>query len=929
MNLVNKATLSFLALSAADASTHTMTVDAFSVPTRTSLHSVGQKQLGTPSNGHPSTKPRSSPSSLKMYNDDFIDRQFRDIFRSLSSSSPGFRRRYYFGNGAPPHRRPVGPDDTLRKFTNEMKQMYGVENFEPDTLERMMKELSQMYGSDALSGGAKGGNSGGFDQIRKAMEDMGKSVSAPGESSGKADGDALNKYGVDFTERAKEGKLDPVIGRDDEVRRAIQILSRRSKNNPVLVGDPGVGKTAIAEGIAQRMLDGDVPDSLKPPCRLIGLDMGALIAGTKYRGEFEERLKAVIDEVKASDGEIVLFIDEMHTLIGAGGGAEGSMDASNLLKPALARGELRCIGATTMDEYRKFVEKDKALERRFQQVAIDEPSPEETESILRGLKSRYELHHGVKIRDEALVNAAKLSHRYIADRFLPDKAIDLVDEACAKLKNELTSRPENLDSIDRRVKQLEMERLSLESDSEGGDEEDSGGGLKDETAQRLQRIVEELSDLKATQSDLTAKWMAERSGVTMSKKIKEQIAQTELEIEKAERNYNLKQASELKYGALPRLREELANLESGRSTRSGRILREEVTGEDIASIVSSWTGIPAQKLNEQEKDRILHMDDKLRERVVGQDQAVKAVTEAVQRNRAGLSDPSRPIASMMFMGPNGVGKTELAKALSEFLFDTEESLIRIDMSEYGEKHTVSRLVGAPPGYVGYDEGGQLTDAVRRKPYSVILFDEIEKAHPDVFNVMLQLLDDGRVTDSKGTVVNFQNCVVIFTSNIGSQDILDLNGSDDGTADGEDNFSGKGLDKGEGNESLSDQETIKERVTNAMKQYFKPEFLNRIDKQVIFNSLSKDSLRRIVKLETQQVQDRLADKSMELKISDKALDYLANAGYDPNYGARPLKRAIGEELEVDLAKRILSGEFNEGDVIKVDVDTEEDVLTISK
>jgi len=637
-----------------------------------------------------------------------------------------------------------------------------------------------------------------YNDILKSVQDI-REVSGPVQSrSAENMYDALLKYGIDFTERAMEGKLDPVIGRDDEIRRAIQILSRRTKNNPVLIGDPGVGKTAIAEGIAQRMIAGDVPDTLKPPCKLIGLDMGALVAGATMRGEFEERLKAVIDEVQKSNGEIILFIDEMHTVVGAGA-AQGSMDASNLLKPALARGQLRCIGATTINEYRQFIEKDKALERRFQQVMIDQPSPEDTVSILRGLKPRYELHHGVRIRDEALLAAAKLSYRYIPDRFLPDKAIDLVDEACAKLKNELTSKPTILDEIDRRIIQLEMERLSLQSDAE------KEGPSTSNASSRLRKIDSELTALKVQQDDLTAKWMYERGGVDKITELKEKIAEVKLDIEKAERDYDLNVAAELKFSTLPPLEEELeelvkqAELESQKAVEEGdddgvKMLRDEVVADDIADVISVWTGIPPQRMLESERDRILKMGDKLAERVVGQDEALEVVTEAIQRSRAGLNDPTKPIASLVFLGPTGVGKTELCKALADFMFDTEDAIIRIDMSEYMEKHTVSRLVGAPPGYIGYDEGGQLTDAVRRKPYSVILFDEMEKAHPDVFNVMLQMLDDGRVTDSKGNVVNFRNTIVIFTSNVGSQDILELNGSEDAV----------------------NQELMRSKVTQAMK-----------------------------------------------------------------------------------------------------------------
>jgi len=736
-----------------------------------------------------------------------------------------------------------------------------------------------------------------YSQILEAVRQVRERSGPANTRSAENNYDALLKYGIDFTERAEDGKLDPVIGRDPEIRRAIQILSRRTKNNPVLIGDPGVGKTAIAEGIAQRMVAGDVPESLKN-CRLIGLDLGALVAGASMRGEFEERLKAVLDEVQKSDGEILLFIDEMHTLVGAGA-AQGSMDASNLLKPALARGLIRCIGATTVDEYRKYIEKDKALERRFQQVMIDEPSPEDTVSILRGLKSRYEIHHGVRIRDEAILAAAKLSHRYIPDRFLPDKAIDLIDEACAKLKNELTSKPTIIDEIDRRIIQLEMERLSLQSDFRS-DEENFKPGVKEEGA-RLNKIDMELEELREQSDELNSKWQAEKGGVDVITALKGKIAQVTLDIEKAEREYELNRAAQLKYETLPPLLRELEELEVADSETPGidddqKMLRDEVVAEDIANVVAIWTGIPPQRLVESERDRLLTMGDKLRNRVVGQDEAIRVVTEAIQRSRAGLNDPSKPIASLVFLGPTGVGKTELCKALSEFMFDTEEAMIRFDMSEYMEKHTVSRLVGAPPGYVGYDEGGQLTDAVRRKPYSVLLFDEMEKAHPDVFNVMLQMLDDGRVTDSKGTVVNFRNCIIIFTSNIGSKDILDLNGSSE----------------------IGDQEIMKQRVTNAMKDNFKPEFLNRIDEYVIFNSLSRTNLREIVKLESKRLEKRLADRQITLAMSEAALDYLADIGFDPVYGARPLKRTIQRELETVVAQGILRGDYADGDTIVADM-----------
>jgi len=734
-----------------------------------------------------------------------------------------------------------------------------------------------------------------YDNILKVVQEI-RNRSGPVTSrAAETNYDALNKYGRDFTEMAEEGKLDPVIGRDEEIRRAIQILSRRTKNNPILIGDPGVGKTAIAEGIAQRIVSGDVPDTLKE-CKLIGLDMGALIAGSTMRGEFEERLKSVLEEVTKSEGSVVLFIDEMHTVVGAGA-TSGSMDASNLLKPALARGELRCIGATTINEFRKYIETDKALERRFQQVMIEQPTPEDTVSILRGLKPRYELHHGVRIRDEALLEATKLSHRYIPDRFLPDKAIDLVDEACAKLKNELTSKPTVLDEVDRRIIQLEMERLSLQSDNAKTDSKGKG-------SKRLENIEKQLESLKSKQEVINKKWQAERSYVDNVNEIREEIESVRLEIEKCEREFDLNRAAELKYSKLPSLEENLEKVKNEASStasdlgdeESERLLRDEVLADDIASVVSVWTGIPPQKLLETEKERILFMGEKLRERVIGQEQAIQVVTDSIQRSRAGLNDPSKPIASLIFLGPTGVGKTELCKALSEFMFDTEDALIRIDMSEYMEKHTVSRLIGAPPGYVGYDEGGQLTDAVRRKPYSVLLFDEMEKAHPDVFNVMLQLLDDGRLTDSKGNKVNFRNTVVIFTSNIGSKDILDLGGSSE----------------------IGDQDVMKERVTQAMRDNFKPEFLNRIDEYVIFNSLTKSDLKRIVGLEVKRLEKRLEERSMRLALSESALDWLTDIGFDPVYGARPLKRVIQREVETNVARGILKGDFDDGDTIIVDV-----------
>ena len=695
--------------------------------------------------------------------------------------------------------------------------------------------------------------------------------------------EALEKYGRDLTQWAREGKLDPVIGRDDEIRRTVQILSRRTKNNPVLIGEPGVGKTAIVEGLAQRIVSRDVPESLRDR-KLIALDMGALVAGAKYRGEFEERLKAVLKEVTDAEGQIIMFIDEIHTVVGAGA-TQGAMDAGNLLKPMLARGELRCIGATTLDEYRQHIEKDAALERRFQAVYVDEPNVTDTISILRGLKERYEVHHGVKISDRCLVAAAMLSDRYISDRYLPDKAIDLVDESAAKLKMEITSKPEELDEIDRKVLQLEMERLSLQKEDDTASQE------------RLETLEKELANLKEEQDELNGQWQAEKEVIDQIRSIKETIDQVNLEIQQAERDYDLNRAAELRYGRLTELqrqRQEAENKLEEMQSSGHTLLREEVAEADVAEIISKWTGIPISKLMASEKEKLLHLEDELHDRVVGQEEAVRAVSEAIQRSRAGLADPNRPTSSFIFLGPTGVGKTELAKALASNLFDTETALVRVDMSEYMEKHAVSRLIGAPPGYVGYEEGGQLTEPIRRRPYSVILFDEIEKAHPDVFNIMLQILDDGRLTDSQGRVVDFKNTIIIMTSNIGSDLILDVSGDD------------------------SRYDEMYNRVMAAMRESFRPEFLNRIDEIIIFHALQRDQLREIVRLQTQYLEDRLSEQKLSLKFSQEALDFLADIGYDPVYGARPLKRAVQRYVETPIAKSLLKGEFGEGDTLFADV-----------
>ncbi|NJK38066.1 MAG: ATP-dependent chaperone ClpB [Oscillatoriales cyanobacterium SM2_3_0] len=699
--------------------------------------------------------------------------------------------------------------------------------------------------------------------------------------------DALNKYGRDLTEQAKAGKLDPVIGRDEEIRRVISCLSRRTKNNPVLIGEPGVGKTAIAEGLAQRIINGDVPESLKNR-QLITLDMGSLIAGAKLRGEFEERLRSVLREVTHSGGQIVLFIDELHTVVGAGSGSStgSGLDAGNLLKPMLARGELRCIGATTSDEYRKFIEKDAALERRFQPIYVDQPSPEDTISILRGLKDRYERHHGVKITDAALVAAAMLSSRYISDRFLPDKAIDLVDEAAAQLKMEITSKPMELEQIDRRLMQLEMEKLSIE----GEDGEVTNGANS-----QLGRIKQEIEVLKGKQQELSSQWQSEKQLLETINNLKESEGQLQIQIDQAERTYDYNKLYQLKYEqeTIQRDREaQEAELEQ-LQVKASNLMREQVSEADIAAIVAKWTGIPVNRLLESERQKLLQLESHLHQRVIGQNEAVSVVSAAIRRARAGMKDPERPIGSFIFMGPTGVGKTELARALAEFLFDSVDAMIRIDMSEYMEKHAVSRLVGAPPGYIGYDEGGQLSEAVRRHPYSVILFDEVEKAHPDVFNILLQVLDDGRIVDSQGRKIDFRNTVIVMTSNIGSDHILDVAGDD------------------------SRYEEMYERVMGALRSHFRPEFLNRIDDTILFHALSKSELRQIVGIQMKRLQRLLADQKIALELSSTAMDYVADVGYDPVYGARPLKRAIQRELENPIANLLLEQTFVAGDAIYVE------------
>ena len=744
------------------------------------------------------------------------------------------------------------------------------------TVERMLMALLLAKGTDTAEALAKGGVTP--QALEKAIADLRKGRTADSPSA-EGSYDALKKYARDLTQAAREGKLDPVIGRDEEIRRTVQVLSRRTKNNPVLIGEPGVGKTAIAEGLALRIVNDDVPESLKGK-KLMALDLGAMVAGAKYRGEFEERLKAVLSEIAAAEGDIIVFIDELHTLIGAGK-ADGAMDASNMLKPALARGELHCVGATTLDEYRKHIEKDAALARRFQPVFVAEPTVEDTISILRGLKEKYELHHGVRIADGAIVAAATLSNRYITDRFLPDKAIDLMDEAASRIRMQVDSKPEELDELDRRIIQLKIEREALKKESDQASRD------------RLERLEKDLAELEQKSAALTAQWKSAKDKLADSQKLKEQLDKARSELEIAQRKGELGRAGELAYGVIPDLEKKLKEAE-GQAVQGGKGVKEEVTPEDIAAVVSRWTGVPVDKMLEGERAKLLRMEEQLGKRVIGQEEAIRAVSNAVRRARAGLQDPNRPIGSFLFLGPTGVGKTELTKAIAEFLFNDDQAMVRIDMSEFMEKHAVSRLIGAPPGYVGYDEGGVLTEAVRRRPYQVILFDEVEKAHPDVFNVLLQVLDDGRLTDGQGRTVDFKNTLIVLTSNLGSSYLAALK-------------EGQSTD------------TVREQVMEEVRRAFRPEFLNRLDEILLFSRLSRANMTDIVEIQLNRLRKLLSDRKIDLEVDGKALQWLANRGYDPVYGARPLKRVIQRSLQNPLATQLLEGKIVDGQVVEIGVD----------